>query len=150
MSFLRRHLKIIAVATSCVALGAGVSAIASAGAATTTAKPKTANSAKARGRAAKSVLNRTVHGSLLLATKKGFVTITFDRGTVQSVQGQQLSLVEGSKVTHKTVTITIPSNAIVRDNGKRSTLAALKAGQRVQVVQGLKRTRVVARTPRTA
>jgi hypothetical protein len=147
MSFLRSHFKLVAVALSCVAVGAAASAIATAGAAT----PAAGSSARAahRGRAARAVLMRAVHGNLVLATKKGFVTVTFDRGLVQSVQGQQLTLVEGNaKGTHKSVTLTIPTNAIVRDNGKVANLSAVKAGQRVRVVQGLGRTRVVARTPR--
>jgi len=86
----------------------------------------------------------------VLATKHGFVNVTFDRGSLQSVQGQQLTLVEGTKnTTQKTVTVTVPANAVVRNNGKQATLADLKPGERVRVVQGLRRTQVVARTPRT-
>jgi hypothetical protein len=138
------------VATSCVAVGAGISAIASAGAATsTTASAKTASVARHRG-ARRTVLARAVHGELVLATKHGFVNVTFDRGSLQSVQGQQLTLVEGTKnTTQKTVTVTVPANAVVRNNGKQATLADLKPGERVRVVQGLRRTQVVARTPRT-
>lgn len=147
MSFLRSHFKLVALAVSCVAVGAAASAIATAGAATS-ASGSSARAAH-RGRAARDVLSRAAHGNLVLATKKGFVNVTFDRGVAQSVQGQELTLVEGNaKGTHKSVTLTIPTNAIVRDSGKVATMSDVKAGQRVRVVQGLGRTRVVARTPR--
>lgn len=145
MSFLRSHVRLIAVAVSCLAIGGAASAIATAGA-TTPAK----QSSSKRDHAARAVLARAVHGNLVLATKKGFVNVTFDRGAVQSVQGQQLTLVEGDRTgTHKTVTLTVPGNAVVRVNGKRASLSAVKAGQRVRVVEGLKRARVTARTPHT-
>lgn len=138
------------MATSCIAIGAGIGAIASAGAApSTTASANTASVAR-HPRARRPVLARAVHGELVLATKHGFVTVTFDRGSLQSAQGQQLTLVEGTKnTTQKTVTVTVPANAVVRNNGKQATLADLKPGERVRVVQGLRRTQVVARTPRT-
>jgi hypothetical protein len=85
-----------------------------------------------------------------VATKSGFATATLDRGFVSSVSGQQLTIREGTKKrTYKTVTLTIPSGARVRDNGKAATLGQLTDGQRVSVVRGPKRTTVVARTPRT-
>ncbi len=150
MSFLRSHFKLVAVAVSCVAIGAGASAIATAGAATPAAGSSAAHAAH-HHRAAKAVLARAVHGDLVIATKKGFVNVTFDRGVVQSVNAQQLTLVEGPATgTHKTVTVTVPGTAIVRVDGKKSALADVKAGQRVRIVQGLGRTRVVARTPRHA
>ena len=63
--------------------------------------------------------------------------------------GQQLTIREETKAaTYKTVTLTIPSSAKVRDNGKSASLSQLTQGQRVGVVQGPKRTPVVARTPR--
>jgi hypothetical protein len=42
------------------------------------------------------------------------------------------------------VTLTIPADAKVSDNGKAASLSQLTAGQRVAVVQGPKRTRVLA------
>ncbi len=147
MSFIRSHSKLVVLAISCVAVGAAASAIATAGAATPSGKSSTSKAHSRRG--ARAVLTRAVHGNLVLATKNGFVNVTFDRGTVQSVQGQQLSLVEGSRSgTHKTVTLTVPGNAVVRVDGKKASLSAVKPGQRVRVVQGLKQARVTARTPR--
>jgi hypothetical protein len=93
------------------------------------------------------LLGRAVHGDLVLAGKSGFQTVTFDRGFVQSVSGQQLTINEGTKkATYKTITLTIPADARVRDDGTKSTLGSLKPGQHVLVVQGPKRTLVIART----
>ena len=147
MSFLRSHVRLIAVAVSCLAIGGAASAIATAGAATP-ATSSTSHAAHPR-RAGRAVLTRAVHGNLVLATKKGFVNVTFDRGTVQSVQGQQLTLIEGNRSgTHRTVTLTVPGSAVVRVDGKKASLSDVKAGQRVRVVQGLKQERVTARTRR--
>ena len=93
---------------------------------------------------------RAVHGDLVVAGKQGFVTVTFDRGKVDSVSGQQLTIAEGTKqATYKTVTLTIPSGARVRDDRHTATLADLKAGQRVTVIQAPKQTYVIARTAKT-
>lgn len=147
MSFLRTRVRLVLVAASCLAIGAGASAIASAGAATTTSD----NHGQLHRRAPRSLVARAVHADLVVHAKNGFVTVTVDRGVVQSVSGQQLTIAEGTKkATYKTVTITIPANARVRDNRQKAALAAVKPGQRATVVQGLKRTIVVARTPRTA
>lgn len=142
-----KYWKLLAVATSCAALGAGASVIANAGAANKGAT-KNANAAKRRGALTpRRLAARAVHGDLVVATKGGFVTVTFDRGIVQSVNGQQLTIKEGTKkATYKTITLTIPSNARVRDNRHKATLANVKPGQRVLVVQGPKRTLVVARS----
>jgi hypothetical protein len=150
MSSIRTHARPLTLAISCLAIGAGASAIASAGAATSAtshaAKPRVA-----RGWSARRLAAQSVHGDLLIATEKGLVTVTFDRGIVKSVSGQQLTLTEGAKTaTPKTVVLTIPSNARVRDNGKKATLSELTSDQRVLVVQAPKRTFVVARTPRKA
>ncbi|MDQ2761049.1 MAG: hypothetical protein M3Y17_11655 [Actinomycetota bacterium] len=147
MSFLRTRVRLVLVAASCLAIGAGASAIASAGAATTTPN----NHGHLHRRGPRSLVARAVHADLVVHAKNGFVTVTVDRGVVQSVSGQQLTIAEGTKkATYKTVTITIPANARVRDNRQKAALAAVKPGQRATVVQGLKRTIVVARTPRTA
>ncbi len=150
MMFIRNHLRLVLVATSCLAIGAGASAIASAGASTGAAATPGASHASHARHARHRSLHRAVHGDLVVHTKAGFVTVTLDRGVVQSVNGQQLTIVEGTKkATYKTVTLTIPANARVRDNGRKSTLAAVKPGQRATVLQGLKHTVVVAHTPRS-
>jgi len=147
MNRIRRHWKLIAVGASCAALGAGAGAIASAGAATTTTTTTTHR--VVRTGLGRGPLRRAVHGDVLVATKSGFETVIFDRGIVQSVAGQQLTLTEGTnKTATRTVTLTIPTNAKVRDNGKLTSLTAVTAGQRVTVVQAPKHTWVIARTPR--
>ena len=153
MTYLRKHLKLVMVAAACVAIGAAGSAIASAGAAsggTTSTTSTTARAVRARGAGARALERRAVHADVVVATKSGFATVTIDRGFVQSVSGQQLTIREGSrKATYKTVTLTIPSSAKVRDNRQASRLSALTGGQRVAVVQAPKRTWVTARTAPT-
>jgi hypothetical protein len=143
MKRIRRNARLIAVAVTCVGAGAGVSAIATAGAAT----PNKQQAAKAGPLIRAS--RRAVSGDLVVPTKTGFAHVTFERGIVKSVSGQQLTIAEGTRAkTYKTVTVTIPSNAKVRDNGKPATLAGVAVGQRALVVQAPKRTFVIARTPR--
>ncbi len=50
--------------------------------------------------------------------------------------------------TYKTITLTIPTSARVRDNGRKATLADVTVGQRALALQGPNQTLVVARTPR--
>jgi hypothetical protein len=154
VTYLRKHLKLVVVAAACVAIGAAGSAIATAGAAssapTTTISSTTGKTTRARLAGVRALERRTVHANAVVATKSGFATVTVDRGFVQSVNGQQLTIREGTKTaTYKTVTLTIPSNAFVRDNRQASRLSALTADQRVAVVQAPQRTWVIARTPRT-
>jgi hypothetical protein len=149
MRFIPKQFRLLALAASCVAVGAGVSAIASAGAAT----PSTGTSATTthHGRlGGLRAFRRAVHGELVVPTKSGFETVTFDRGTIESVSGQQLTVKDATKKqTYKTVTLSIPADARIRDNGQQASMTSLKAGQRVLVVQGPKRWFVIARTPRT-
>jgi hypothetical protein len=158
VTYLRKHLKLVTVAAACVTVGAAGSAIATAGAASsststtgtgssTTAKTPRARGALARARALE---RRAVHAEVVVATKTGFQTVTLDRGFVQSASGQQLTIREATNsATYKTVTLTIPSGAIVRDNRRASTLSALTPGQRVVVVQASQRAWVIARTAPT-
>ena len=155
MSFIRKHSRVLLVAISCAVLGAGASAIAAAGASSAghagALKSKSAGRARARRAGGlRRLALRSVHGDLVVKTKTGFGTVTFDRGKVDSVSGQQLTMTEGTrKASYKTVTVTIPGGAVVRDNRKPAALSDVKAGQRVLVVQAPQRTFVIARTPRT-
>jgi len=153
VTYLRKHLKLVTVAAACVAIGAAGSAIATAGAASsapTTTSSRTGKAGRVRGAGAPALERRAVHANVVVAAKSGFVNVTVDRGFVQSVNGQQLAIREGTKkATYKTVTLTIPSDAKVRDNRQASTLSALSAGQRVAVLQAPQRTWVIARSPRT-
>jgi hypothetical protein len=153
MSQIRRHTRMLLVAVCCVAAGAGVSAIAGAGAATNgSGHPAPKAGAKAGAKRAgglRRLALRAVHGDVVVHTKTGFSTVTFDRGKVDSVNGQRLTITEGTaKSSYKTVTLTIPANAIVRDNRSKSTLSAVKPGQRVLVLAAPQHTYVVARTPK--
>jgi hypothetical protein len=77
-----------------------------------------------------------VHGELVVPNKNGtgFQTVTLDNGTVKSVNGDQLTITEGTQsATYKDVTLTIPSGAKVRRNFADAQLSDLKAGDRVHV-----------------
>ncbi|MBV9337818.1 MAG: hypothetical protein JO243_18180 [Solirubrobacterales bacterium] len=150
MHFIRRHFKLLTLAASCVAIGAGISAVTSAGAATPSTGTNTKTTAHGRLGGLRA-LRGAVHGELVVATKNGFSTVTFDRGTIESVNGQQLTLKDGTKKqSYNTVTLSIPPSARIRDNGEHASMTALKVGQRVLVVQAPKRWVVSAHTPRTA
>jgi hypothetical protein len=143
VSFIRKHSRLTIVAVACALVGAGASAIATAGAVSSSPT----NAHHARGH--RPLLARSVHGQAVVATRTGFVTITFDRGFVQSVSGQQLTIREGTRTrTYKTVTLSVPTNARVRDDGSPGSLSDVKSGQRVAVVQGPNRTWVIARDVR--
>ena len=151
-----KHWKLGAVAVSCAAIGAGASAITDAGASTSGSSSSSGTNAaakhsqRARG-GRRALLRRAVDGSVVLATKGGYATVKFERGTVKSVSGRQLTLAEGraKKASYKTVTLTIPTGARVRDDRHQATLADVKPGQRATVIQAPKRTLVIARTART-
>ena len=140
MRLLKRDYKLVVLAAACVALGAAVSAITVAGAATPApGTTSTASSAAAHhhGRfwVGRRLLGGAVQGSLVVHTKSGFVTVTFERGVVKSVSGNQLTIAERTKkAVYKDVTLTIPSNAKVRVNHQKATLGQLKSGQRVLVI----------------
>ncbi len=149
MKLARKHLRLIAVAVTCVSVGAGLSAIATAGAATGSSTAAKSHPRAARGPLLKAA-RRAVSGSVVVPTKTGFATVTFERGIVKSVNGQQLTLAEGTqKKTYRTITLTIPTGAKVRDNGKASALSNVTPGQRAAIVQAPKHTYVIARTPKT-
>ena len=141
--------KIGAVGGACAAIGAGAGILGTSAAATNNSQPSS-HAKTHHARRLRPLLDRAVHADAVVAVKGGqFVTVTLDRGTVQSVSGQQLTITEGTKKhAYKTVTLTIPANAKVRDNKQTAQLSDVKAGQRVLVVQGPKNTRVVAHTPR--
>jgi hypothetical protein len=147
MSFVRKHVKLIAVAASCTAIGAAASLIASAGAASTSTTTSAQSPKAAHPRlAVRRAIRATVHGDLVVPTKSGFASVTFDRGFAESVSGQQLTLKEGTKTaTYKTITLTIPSDALVRENHQVANLSDIKSGQHVLVFKGPNRTVVLAR-----
>jgi hypothetical protein len=148
MTFVRKHFKLLTIGAACAAAGVGAGAIATAGATGASTTTSSSGHAAAATRARRALARRAIQGDIVVATRNGFATVTFDRGFVQSVNGQQLTVREGTKkATYKTVTLTIPAGARVRNNGQSAQLSQLSAGERVGVVQGPKVTRVIARTP---
>ena len=138
----RTVFKMAAVGALCALAGAGAGIASSGAAAKGAASTQTHRGARAL------MLRRAVHGSVVLATAGGkFQTATFDRGKVVSVSGDQLTVQDGTRNAGygSPVTITIPSNATIRDNRRSASLSSLKPGQRVAVLQGPARTWVVAR-----
>lgn len=149
MSFIRRHTRVALVGASCAAAGIGAGAIATAGASTGNSSRPAAGNAKKLG-PMRRLAARGVQGSAVVHTRHGFATVSFERGRVDSISGRRLTIAEGTpKATYKTVTVTIPADAVVRDNRQKATLSAVKPGQRVIVVTAPRRTHVIARTPRT-
>jgi hypothetical protein len=139
-----RHTRMVryaAVGAACAAVGTAAG-ITQSGAAT-----HAGSAAKQHGRGG---LRRAVHAEAVVPTAGGtrFVTVTLDRGTVQSVSGTQLVVSEGTATaTYKTVTLTIPANATVRNNGTAAQLSSLKQGEIVRVLQAPGHVRVVAHQP---
>jgi hypothetical protein len=143
------HARLLTVAIACVALGAGAGVIASAGASPSKSSSGASQSQPGRrlGHRAR-LLRRTVSGQIVIHTKDGFRTVSLERGTITSVSGSTLTLTEGTRnASYKTATVTIPSDARIRDNGQSAERSSLRVGQRVLVVQAPRRTFVIARTP---
>ena len=92
-------------------------------------------------------LRRAVHADLVVPTRDGkFANVTVDRGIVEKVEGNSITLREGTKkATYKTITLDLPSNAVVRIKRKPGKLADVKAGQHAMVVRGPQRTLVIVR-----
>jgi hypothetical protein len=152
MSALRKHARLILAGVCCLAIGAGASAIASAGATSraTTSRGSTPSLhlRALRAHGLRALARRAVHGKIVVRTRNGFVTVTFDRGTIDSVSGRKLKITEGTaQAVYRAVTLTIPAGARIRDNRQPATLAALKPGQRVIVIRAPERTFVFAHTP---
>ncbi len=90
-----------------------------------------------------------IHSVSVVPDKAGtsFITLTSDSGTVQSVDtgAGTITIVEGTKsATYKTPTLTIPSDAAITLDGKKATLAEIKASDRVSVSTSSEGTTVFA------
>ena len=134
-----------AVGLTCAAVGAGAGVIGSAsGASPAAAGSVRAHIASYTPRAGRGLraLRRAVHVDAVVPGAAGtFQTITYDRGVLQSVGANQLTLREGTKrATYRSVTLTIPSGATVRLNRAPAQLSQLQPGDRVRVLAGPKRT----------
>jgi hypothetical protein len=92
-----------------------------------------------------------VDGVLTYHNKKGFHTVAFERGTIQSVSGSNV-VVKASDGT--TWSWAIVSDTVIRHDGSKTTTSALSTGETVfaggPVVDGAKDARlIVIRTPKS-
>jgi hypothetical protein len=153
MAYIRSHARLLAVGIACTGLGAGVSAIATAGATghkAAAAKTRHAGLYHAGLRHAGRRFGRAVHGQFVVSTAGGFKTITFDRGFVQSVSGSTLTIREGTaSATYRTLRLTIPAGARIRNNRQAAALSSLTPGEHVVVLRRPAGTAVIARSGRT-
>ena len=92
-----------------------------------------------------------VEGTVTFRDKKGFRTLSFERGSIQSVSGSDVVIKspDGTTWTWKIV-----SDTVVRKNGGKTTASALSAGETVfaggLVVSGARDARlVIVRAPGT-
>jgi hypothetical protein len=133
-----------AVAAAGAAVGLGVNALGSAGAGTQTRFGERHLGPALFRHARHARLRRAVHAEAVVPYEGKFATVTLDRGRVEKVEGHDLTLREGTpRITYKTVTLTIPDNAIVRRRRQAAKLSDLRAGDRVVVIRGPERTAVL-------
>jgi len=89
-----------------------------------------------------------VEGTATFHNKKGFHTLSFERGTIQSVSGGDVVIKspDGTTWTWKIV-----SDTVVRKNGGKTTASALSAGETVfaggPVVSGTRDARLIIVKP---
>ena len=75
----------------------------------------------------------------------GFDTVTMDSGNLESIDGTELTIKEGTdKATYKTVKIDVGSDAKVVRNHEEAKLSDLKEDDNVHVIQGPKGNFVMA------
>jgi hypothetical protein len=139
--------RIGAVAVAGAVVGFGANALGTAGAHTGHGPGhRGAERGLLGGHEGRRALRRAVHAEAVIPVNGRFVTVTLDRGFVVNVVGSDLTIREGTKnLTFKTVTLTIPANARVREDGRAAMLSDLEAGEHVVVFQGPNRTLVRAR-----
>jgi hypothetical protein len=131
------------------ALGGAGGYAASASGASASSSTHAASARKTRGAQAR--LRRAVSLTAVIPTGGGhFATVTEERGTFVSSSGTSLTLQEGTvKAPYKTVTVPLGSDPVVRLARQPSSLSSLTAGERLVIVQGPRRTTVIARPART-
>jgi hypothetical protein len=137
----KRHLRTAGLSVlACAALGAGAGVIGSAAARSGSSSGSTAGAAApaaARGHHHRlGALRRAVHAEAVVPVRGGrFAAVSLDRGFVASVSGRTLTIREGTrKATWKTRSIDVPADAKVRLNRRPVSLADLRPGQRVAVL----------------
>jgi hypothetical protein len=97
------------------------------GTATTSAQQK-ANQRRGRRALARLRLLGGEHGEFTFAAKTGPRTLAFERGTVASVAGSNVSVKAKDGTTW---TWTLVGNSVIREDGKREASSTLHAGQQV-------------------
>ncbi len=138
-----------ALATVCVSVGAmaGISASSAASGHSKARKADSSTPSTPMGPGGTGgVGGPAIHSVSVVVNKAGtgFDTVTEDNGTVQSVSGQALSILEGTKtLTYKTVTLTIAAGASIQRDGKSAALSELQAGDHVSVSEDSEGTSVV-------
>ena len=89
-----------------------------------------------------------VDGTATFHNKTGFHTLSFERGTIQSVNGSDVVITAADGTTW---TWHIVSNTVVRQNGAKTTTSALSAGETVfaggPVVSGNRDARLIVIRP---
>ena len=140
-----RLVRVGAVGAACAAVGFGISALGSAGAQTSNRPGDRAGHFGHRFGGHR-FLRGAVHAEAVIPVNGQFVTVTLDRGFVQSVNGNDLTIREGTaSETYKTTTLTIPSGATVRNDRHAAQLSSLQSGEHALVFHGPNRTVVSAR-----
>jgi len=143
---------IITAGVALTSAAAGAAAGITGGTAATTNRSARAGSAAAHGGWALRGRPPLAHGFavheaavVLNKAGDGFITVTSDSGTLQSVSGDQLTLKEAvGSVAYRTVTLTIPSGASVIRDFKTASLSDLRDGDRVRVSSSTEGTTVLA------
>jgi hypothetical protein len=95
---------------------------------------------------------RGVEGQFTFRSKKGFKTLAFERGTIESVSSGRSIVVKSPDGT--TWTWDLVSSTVVRENGQKTSTSALAAGEQVwtggPVAGGAKDSRLIVIRPASA
>ena len=153
-------------------LGGGITLAATSGGGTAAASPALSNSGSSQAAALNSALNTAasnsatvplarvrwalgrlrrlggVEGTVTFHNKTGFHTISFERGTIQSVSGSDVVIKSPDGTTW---TWRIVSDTVVRKDGSKTSTSALSAGETVfaggPVVGGARDARLIIIRP---
>jgi hypothetical protein len=151
--------KLIAVLVAACAIAISVAAIAQGSSTKKTASKASTETTTTTGRPPSGAMGGgpggmgrpggAVHSVSVVPDKAGtaFITVTSDRGTVQSVDNGAgtITFAEGTEsATYKTLTLTIPSDATITRDGKTATLSEIATKDRVSVSSSSEGTTVFA------
>jgi hypothetical protein len=140
----------VGAAVACFLLGGGITLAATSGGGTAAVSPALSNSGSSQAAALNSALNTAasnsatvplarvrwalgrlrrlggVEGTVTFHNKTGFHTLSFERGTIQSVSGSNVVIKSPDGTTWSWQ---IVSDTVVRKNGSKTTTSALSAGE---------------------